>query len=187
MALDGYARVSTADQDVTLQEHALRAAGCEVIRAEKVSATRREGRTELALLLEFLRRGDTLVVTRIDRLARRIKDLQDIVYLLKARGVTLRATEPPINTQSAAGKAFLDRRGVFAEFEPNLRHERQREGIAAAKARGVYRGRKPSIEPAEMHRLRVEEHLGATAIARRLGIGRASVDRVLASRDGEPV
>ena len=108
MALYGYACVSTSDQDFTLQEHALRAAGCEVIRAEKVSATRREGRTELALLLEFLRHGDTLVVTRVDRLARSIKDLQDIVHLLKARGVTLRATEQPINTQSATGKAFLD-------------------------------------------------------------------------------
>ena len=134
MALYGYARVSTADQDFTLQEQALRAAGCEVIRAEKVSATRREGRTELALLLEFLRRGDTLVVTRVDRLARSIKDLQDIVYLLKERGVTLRATEQPINTQSATGKAFLDMLGVFAEFETNLRRERQLEGIAAAKA-----------------------------------------------------
>src|SRR5437762_9905122 len=82
MALYGYARVSSADQDFTLQEHALWAAGCGVIRAEKVSATRRDGRTELALLLEFLRRGDTLVVTRVDRLARSIKDLQDIVHLL---------------------------------------------------------------------------------------------------------
>ena len=108
MALYGYARVSTSDQDFTLQEHALRAAGCEVIRAEKVSATRRDGRTELALLLEFLRQGDTLVVTRVDRLARSIKDLQDIVHILKERGVTLRATEQPINTQSATGKAFLD-------------------------------------------------------------------------------
>ena len=170
--LNGYARVSTADQNSTLQEHALRAAGCEVIRAEKVSATRREGRTELALLLEFLRRGDTLVVTRADRLARSIKDLQDIVHLLKERGVTLRATEQPINTQSATGKAFLDMLGVFAEFEMILRRERQLEGIAAAKARGVYRGRKPSIDPAEIRRLRVEEKLGATAIARRLGIGR---------------
>jgi DNA invertase Pin-like site-specific DNA recombinase len=187
MALYGYARVSTAEQDCTLQEHALRAAGCEVIRAEKVSATRREGRTELALLLEFLRQGDTLVVTRVDRLARSIKDLQDIVHLLKARGVTLRATEQPINTQSATGKAFLDMLGVFAEFETNLRRERQLEGIAAAKARGVYRGRKPSIDPAEIRRLRVEEKLGATAIARRLGIGRASVYRALASRDGAPL
>src|ERR671930_2613918 len=86
MALYGYARVSTSDQDFTLQEHALRAAGCEVIRAEKVSANRREGRTELALLLEFLRPGDTLVVTRVDRLARSIKDLQDILFLEGARG-----------------------------------------------------------------------------------------------------
>ena len=99
-------RVFPPPSKIHLQEHALRAAGCEVIRAEKVSATRREGRTELALLLEFLRRGDTLVVTRVDRLARSIKDLQDIVYLLKERGVTLRATEQPINTQSATGKAF---------------------------------------------------------------------------------
>jgi DNA invertase Pin-like site-specific DNA recombinase len=108
------------------------------------------------------------------------------VYLLKERGVTLRATEQPINTQNATGKAFLDMLGVFAEFETNLRRERQREGIAAAKARGVYRGRKPSIDPSEIHRLRAEEHLGASAIARRLGIGRASVYRALAHRDGEP-
>jgi DNA invertase Pin-like site-specific DNA recombinase len=135
MALYGYARVSTADQDFTLQEQALRTAGCEVIRAEKVTATRRDGRTELALLLDFLRQGDTLVVTRVDRLARSIKDLQDIVYTLKARGVTLKATEQPIDTHSAAGKAFLDMLGVFAEFEINLCRERQLEGIAAAKAR----------------------------------------------------
>ncbi len=77
--------------------------------------------------------------------------------------------------------------GVFAEFETNLRRERQLEGIAAAKARGVYRGRKPSINPTEIHRLRAEEKLGATAIACRLGIGRASVYRALASRDGEPL
>jgi DNA invertase Pin-like site-specific DNA recombinase len=137
MALSGYARVSTSDQDDTLQEHARRAAGCEVIRAEKVAATRRAARTELALLLEFLRQGDTLVVTRVDRRARSIKDLQDIVPRLQARGVTRRATEQPINTQSATGKAFLDMLGVFAAFATNLRRERQLEGIAAAKARGV--------------------------------------------------
>jgi DNA invertase Pin-like site-specific DNA recombinase len=184
MARYGYARVSTADQDCTLQEQALRAAGCEVIRAEKVSGTHRTGRTELAGLLEFLRRGDTLVVTRVDRLARSIRDLQEIVHLLKERGVSLQATEQPINTHSAAGKAFLDMLGVFAEFETNLRRERQLEGIAAAKARGVYRGRKPSIDAAAIQRLHAEEHLGAAAIARRLGIGRASVYRALARREG---
>lgn len=181
MALYGYARVSSSDQDFALQEQALRAAGCDVVRAEKVSGTSRVGRTELQTLLDFLRRGDTLVVTRIDRLARSIKDLQDIVYTLKERGATLKATEQPIDTRNAAGKAFLDMLGVFAEFETNLRRERQLEGIAAAKARGVYRGRKPSINAAEIQRLRVEEDLGATEIARRLGVGRASVYRALAN------
>ncbi|HAS87451.1 MAG TPA: integrase [Candidatus Competibacteraceae bacterium] len=185
MALYGYARVSTSEQDLTLQEQALRTAGCEIIRAEKVTGTSRTGRTELQVLLDFLRRGDTLVITRIDRLARSIKDLQDIVHLLKERGVTLKATEQPIDTRSAAGKAFLDMLGVFAEFETNLRRERQMEGIAAARARGVYQGRKPSIDTAEIQRLRVEELLGPTEIARRLGVGRASVYRALA-QNGKP-
>ncbi len=183
MALYGYARVSTNDQDFTLQEQALRAAGCEVIRAEKVTGTSRTDRTELQVLLDFLRRGDTLVVTRIDRLARSIKDLQDIVYMLKEQGVTLKAIEQPIDTRSAAGKAFLDMLGVFAEFETNLRRERQLEGITAAKSRGVYRGRKPSVNTAEIQRLRLEEKLGATEIARRLGVGRATVYRALANRE----
>ena len=95
-------------------------AGCEVIRAEKASGTGRDGRTELQALLEFLRAGDTLVVTRIDRLARSLKDLQDIVHELKAKGVALKATEQPVDTGTAAGKAFLDMLGVFAEFETNL-------------------------------------------------------------------
>ncbi|WP_387691832.1 recombinase family protein [Photorhabdus sp. RM71S] len=179
MALYGYARVSTNDQDLALQSQMLRVAGCEIIRAEKASGTKRDGRSELQLLLDFLRPGDTLIVTRIDRLARSIKDLQDIVYSLNQRGITLKATEQPVDTRTAAGKAFLDMLGVFAEFETNLRRERQLEGIAAAKARGVYRGRKSSIDPAEVYRLYVVEKMGATAIARQLGIGRASVYRVL--------
>ena len=129
-----------------------------------------------------MREGDTLVVTRIDRLARSMKDLQDIVYELKAKGVTLKSTEQPIDTSNAAGKAFLDMLGVFAEFETNLRKERQMEGIAQAKIKGVYKGRKPSIDPAEVRRLKIDENLGATAIAARLGIGRASVYRVLADQ-----
>lgn len=183
MTLYGYARVSTLDQDLTLQETALRAAGCEVVRAEKASGTRREGRAELELLLTFLRPGDALVVTRIDRLARSLKDLQDIVADLKRRGIALKATEQPIDTGSAAGKAFLDMLGVFAEFETNLRRERQLEGVALAKRRGAYRGRKPCVDRAEIRRLRTEEGLGATEIARRLGVGRASVYRALAAPD----
>ncbi len=98
------------------------------------------------MLLDFVQPGDTLVVTRIDRLARSMKDLQDIVHELKGKGVALRATEQPVDTGTAAGKAFLDMLGVFAEFETNLRRERQFEGIKAAKAQGVYKGRKPTID-----------------------------------------
>ena len=182
MTLYGYARVSSIDQDLSIQQTALQAAGCNIVRAEKASGTRRDGRSELQVLLDFLRPGDTLMVTRIDRLARSLKDLQDIVHELKAKGVALKATEQPIDTGNAAGKAFLDMLGVFAEFETNLRRERQMEGIKAAKERGVYKGRKPSIDVAEVRRLRTEEKLGPAAIARRLGIGRASVYRVLSMK-----
>ncbi len=182
MTLYGYARVSSIDQDLSIQQAALKAAGCEVVRAEKASGARRDGRSELQVLLDFLRPGDTLVVTRIDRLARSLKDLQDIVHELKGKGVSLRTTEQPVDTGSAAGKAFLDMLGVFAEFETNLRRERQMEGIKAAKERGVYRGRKRTIDVVEVRRLRSEEKLGPMAIARRLGIGRASVYRVLRER-----
>ena len=175
----GYARVSSSDQDLTIQHAALKAAGCGVIRAETASGTCRDERTELQALLDFLHAGDMLVVTRIDRLARSLKDLQDIVHELKAKGMTLRATEQPVDTGTAAGKAFLDMLGVFAEFETNLRRKRQLEGIRAAKKRGVYKGRRPSIDAAEVRRLREQERLGSAAIARRLGIGRASVYRVL--------
>jgi DNA invertase Pin-like site-specific DNA recombinase len=129
MTAVGYARVSATDQDLSIQQAALKAVGCEVIRAEKRSGTTTEGRQELKTVLEFLRAGDVLMVTRIDRLARSIGDLQDIVRQVKARGASLKATEQPIDTGTAAGKCFLDMLGVFAEFETNLRRERQSEGI----------------------------------------------------------
>jgi DNA invertase Pin-like site-specific DNA recombinase len=174
----GYARVSTTDQNLDIQEAALRAAGCDVIRAEKRSGTTTNGRTELQTVLEFLRPGDVLMVTRIDRLARSIGDLQDIVRAVKAKGAALKATEQPIDTSTAAGKAFLDMLGVFAEFETNLRKERQLEGIAKAKVAGVYKGRKPSVNVAAVRELKAQG-VGPAAIAKRLGIGRASVYRAL--------
>jgi len=175
----GYARVSTIDQDLSIQNTALTTAGCELVRAEKVSGTSLAGRDELDLLMQFMREGDELVVTRIDRLARSIGDLQDIVRALKAKGVALRALEQPIDTSTAAGKCFLDMLGVFAEFETNLRKERQLEGIAKAKAAGVYKGRKPSIPVDEVKALRAAGR-GATEIAEELGISRKSVYRALA-------
>jgi DNA invertase Pin-like site-specific DNA recombinase len=180
MAIYGYARVSTTDQDLSLQVEALKAVGCEVVRSEKVSGTSTAGRNELRTLLDFLREGDELVVTRIDRLARSIKDLQDIMFELREKGAVLKATEQPIDTSTAAGKCFLDMLGVFAEFETNLRRERQLEGIERAKQRGVYKGRKPSISTEKVRELK-QLGMGATAIARELGIGRASVYRVLES------
>ena len=182
MAVYGYARVSTLDQDLSIQEEALLAAGCEIVRSEKVSGTSTKGRNELRNLLDFVRPGDELVITRIDRLARSIADLQVIVRELKDKGVALRATEQPIDTTNAAGKAFLDMLGVFAEFETNLRKERQAEGIQKAKQRGVYKGRKPSIDRDQVQELK-GQGLGASKIAKELGIGRASVYRVL---QGDP-
>jgi DNA invertase Pin-like site-specific DNA recombinase len=179
MPVIGYARVSTTDQNLELQENALRAAGCEIIRSEKRSGTTTAGRDELRTVLDFLRKGDVLMVTRIDRLARSIGDLQDIVRAVKARGASLRATEQPIDTSTAAGKCFLDMLGVFAEFETNLRRERQLEGIADAKARGVYKGRKPSVDPAKVKQMKTDG-MGPSAIAKALKIGRASVYRALA-------
>jgi DNA invertase Pin-like site-specific DNA recombinase len=174
----GYARVSTIDQNLEIQIVALKAAGCDVIRSEKRSGTSTAGRTELGTVLDFLRQGDVLMVTRIDRLARSIGDLQDIVRAVRAKGASLRATEQPIDTTTAAGKAFLDMLGVFAEFETNLRKERQAEGIAKAKAAGVYKGRPASIDPAKVRQLK-EQGLGPSEIAKALRIGRASVYRAL--------
>jgi DNA invertase Pin-like site-specific DNA recombinase len=178
MTIIGYARVSTTDQDTGIQEAALKAAGCDIIRTEKRSGASMKDRTELATILDFVRKGDTLVVTRIDRLARSVADLQQIVLNLKAKGVALKATEQPIDTSTAAGKCFLDMLSVFAEFETNLRRERQTEGIAKAKAAGVYKGRKRSIDSTVIADLKAKG-IGATEIARQLGIGRASVYRVL--------
>jgi DNA invertase Pin-like site-specific DNA recombinase len=149
MAVIGYARVSTTDQDLSIQEAALRAAGCDVIRAEKRSGTTTQGRVELRTILDFLHAGDVPMVTRIDRIA----DLQDIVRQVRARGASLKAMEQPIDTSTAAGKCFLDMLGVFAEFETNLRRERQLGGIAKAKATGVYKGRRVSIDAATVREM----------------------------------
>jgi DNA invertase Pin-like site-specific DNA recombinase len=105
--------------------------------------------------------------------------LQDVVRALKAKGANLRATEQPIDTGTAAGKCFLDMLGVFAEFETNLRRERQLEGIAKAKAEGVYKGRPAKIDAAEIRKLKAEG-VGASEIARRLNIARDSVYRLMA-------
>ena len=135
-------------------------------------ATTTEGREALRTVLEFLHAGDVLMVTRIDRLARSIGDLQDILRTVRARGASLKATEQPIDTGTAAGKCFLDMLGVFAEFETNLRRERQLEGIAKAKAAGVYKGRPPSIAASRVRELKAQ------------GMGPVDIAKALKNRTG---
>ena len=174
----GYARTSTTEQNPEAQVAALEAAGCDVIRVEQKSGTKLEGRTELQTLLEFIRPGDALVITRVDRLARSIADLQTIVQTLRAKGVALVCTEQPVDTSTASGKAFLDMLGVFSEFETNLRKERQAEGIANAKAKGVYKGRPRQIDREQVKAMRAAG-LSAIEISSRLQIARAHVYRCL--------
>jgi len=187
MPFVGYARVSTTDQDYDLQIEALKKSGCNKIFAEKKSGTSTQSRTQLEECLNYLREDDTLVVTRIDRLARSLRDLQNLVHDLKDKGIELKATEQPIDTSTAAGKAFLDMLGVFAEFETNLRKERQLDGIEKAKAEGKYKGRKPTAQ-AKAKRVKdlIKQGMTRQAVATELDIGIASVYRILSKSSDNP-
>lgn len=178
MAIIGYGRVSSTGQSLEVQLEQLRAAGCEKIFAEKRSGTTRDGRDELEACLDWVREGDVLCVTRLDRLARSMVDLRSIVDALQAKGVGFRAIQQgSIDTTKAEGKLLLNLLASFAEFETDLRKSRQAEGISKAKEKGRYKGRPSTISAADVARLKADG-LGATAIARTLGIGRASVYRL---------
>lgn len=181
--LYGYARVSTADQDLTVQREALLAAGVPdaLIHAEKASGTTTDGRDELARLMVHLRPGDVLHVTRIDRLARSMHDFARIAHDLKSRGIGLKVILQGIDTTQGGpvGALTMNLLAAFAQFETEIRRERQMEGIAKAKGAGKYKGRKPlAVAPDEVKSLR-EFGLGPSAIARKLKISRASVYRLL--------
>ena len=173
-----YIRVSSTSQSLEVQRDAVKSVGVEKIFEEKVSATSTQGRDKLRECLDFVREGDDLVITRIDRLARSVLDLQLIIKELTDKGVSLTATEQPISTKDATSKCFLDMLGVFAELETNLRKERQLEGIAKAKEKGVYKGGKSKIDVERIKTLK-KEGMGATKIARELNIHRDSVYRLL--------
>lgn len=188
MAIYGYARVSTGDQDLTVQREALKKAGCTVIREEKKSGTTRQGREQLDTLLAFLDPGDTLVITRIDRLARSNVDFQNIYADLTKRGVKLVCTEQPImNTDGAMGSLMINILAAFAQFETELRKERQREGIKRARdnkeisektKRLKYGGREKTIDRKEvLSRKRNGESI--SSIAREMGIARTSIYAIL--------
>lgn len=179
--LIGYARTSTLDQVAGLegQLRDLTQAGCTKIFQEQVSSVDTK-RPELERLMEFMREGDTLVVTKLDRLARSMTNLMEIMGKLKAKGVELKVLTLSLDTSTPTGKLMLNMLGSIAEFERELMLERQREGIAKAKADGKYQGRAPTARRKidDIKRLRGEGKT-ADAIAAELGIGRSSVFRVL--------
>lgn len=176
----GYARTSTTEQVAGLeaQDRELKAAGAEKIFTEQTSSVGE--RKQLEAALDFTREGDTLVVTKLDRLARSVAHLEEIVKQLNAKKVGLRILAMGIDTNTATGRLMLQIVGAIAQFERSMMLERQREGIAKAKADGRYKGRAPTARAkAEDIKRLAAEGLTKQAIADRLGVGVASVYRVL--------
>jgi len=176
----GYARSSTIDQEAGFQAQikSLKAAGCEKVFAEQVSSLAE--REQLEAALEYAREGDTLVITKLDRLARSVSHLVAIGGRLEAKAVALKVLDLVIDTSNCTCRLRCNMLGAMAQFERELMLERQREGIAKAKAEGKYRGRAPTAraKASEIQRLH-GEGIGPTEIAKRFGISRASVYRVL--------
>jgi DNA invertase Pin-like site-specific DNA recombinase len=176
----GYERTSTLEQTARFEAQVrdLKAAGCEKIFKEQVSSVGE--REQLAVALDFLREGDTLVVAKLDRLARSITHLSEITKALNAKKANLQILAMGLDTTNATGTLMLNVIGSVAQFEREMMLERQREGIAKAKAEGKYTGRKPTARAkGDEVRALYGQGVGASEIAKRLGIGRASVYRVL--------
>src|SRR3954469_9283513 len=174
----GYARVSTADQDLETQLDKLKAEGCGIIRSEKVSGGSREGRGELATIIEFLRPGDELVVTRLDRLGRDTRDVLNIVHEGDERQAFVTVLDPHVSTRGEAGRIVLTVLGMVAQMERRFIKDRQREGIERAKGEGVYQGGKRRLDREQIKALKASG-LGAAAIANAVGCSRMQVYRVL--------
>ena len=170
----GYARVSTTDQNLSVQRQALAAAGVATIFEEKASGTKGDGRKELTKVLSVLGDGDALVVTRLDRLGRSLRDLANVAHEIEEAGANLKVLEQSVDTSTAAGRAFFGMLAVFAAFETDVRRERQMEVIAMAKRRGVYTGRKQTLDRGKVKQL-AKDGMGPAKIARELGMARSSV------------
>ena len=179
--LIGYARVSSTGQDLTVQEEALRAAGCEQIYAEKKSGRHTSDRDALNDAIKAARTDDIIMVTRLDRFARSTQDLHNLLATLDAKGVGFRClAQAGVDTTTSTGKLTLAILAAVAAFEADLRGERQAEGIARAKQEGRYKGRSASIDYTKVRKLHAQG-VSPTEIADLLGIGRTSVYRALSA------
>jgi len=183
MARIGYARVSTLDQDLEVQQARLAAEGCTIIRSEKVSGGSREGRTELATIIEFLRPDDELVVTRLDRLGRDTRDVLNLIHECEQRGAFVTVLDPHVSTRGEMGQVVLTVLGMVAQMERRFIKERQRDGILRAKGDGVYKGGKRRLDREAIMRLHAQGY-GASAIAREVGCSRMQVYRIVTENQG---
>jgi DNA invertase Pin-like site-specific DNA recombinase len=181
----GYARTSTVDQEAGLEAQIrdLHSAGAEKVFTEQISA--KGSRAELSQALDYLRDGDTLLVTKLDRLARSIRDLMEIVDKVRAKQASLRILAMDLDTSNATGKLMLGILGSVAEFEREIMLERQREGIAKAKAAGKYTGRKPTARmKADTVIKLLAEGKTEVQVANETGVSRSSVQRIKADHAG---
>lgn len=178
----GYARVSSTGQSLDVQLDKLRAYGCQRIYAEKRSGKQADSRPELQACLQYLREGDTLVISRLDRMARSILDLAKIAELLKTKGVALKVLDQAIETCTSEGRLMFALLGAFAQFENDIRAERQADGIAKAKEKGVSFGRKRALTPEECRTiklLREQDKYSVPKLAKKFHVGPATIYRAL--------
>ncbi|KAA1233649.1 helix-turn-helix domain-containing protein [Agrobacterium tumefaciens] len=185
MARIGYARVSTLDQDLEIQQQRLIAEGCQIVRCEKVSGASRQGRTELATIIEFLREDDELIVTRLDRLGRDTRDVLNIIHECEQRGAYVTVLEPHVSTKGEMGKVILTVLGMVAQMERRFIKERQREGIERAKKTDLYKGGKIRLDHRLILRL-FERGVRPSEIAAELNCSRMQVYRVLKANETRP-
>jgi DNA invertase Pin-like site-specific DNA recombinase len=182
----GYGRVSTVDQNLDGQKDALLRAGATRVFVEKITGTK-ASRPELDLLRQILREGDTVYITRIDRLGRSVRDLLEIVSDFETKGVNLKVLEQNIDTTSSEGRLFFHMVAAFAEFEHSIMVSRTKDGLAAARARGRVGGRKAKLTDAQISKLRAlynQKNLTVLEIAQMFQVSRPTVYRALEKQEG---
>lgn len=178
----GYARVSSAGQSLDVQTEKLTKAGCVRIFSEKKSGRVSENRPELQACLSYSREGDILVISRLDRMARSVLDLAKIADALEKKGVALRVLDQSIDTSTSEGRLMFGLLGAFAQFEADIRAERQLDGILLAKQKGVQFGRKAVLtdeQKATIRRLKTDESFSIGQLQNKFQVGRATIYRAL--------